>query len=159
MKVKKILLKIGGILQIIKSSFFALLGGLLLLLRPIVKTIISELYNTYEKEMETTGGEEIDPVIQELLATGKEEFSAYFLKWTGILAGIILVVAIIGLVLGIFYIKFSNKYEVLLASRKGRKILVGILTAVFSGFSLVTPLVIIALCLPEKKASAQEINT
>lgn len=156
MKAKKILFKIAGILQFICCGFLAFVGGVLLLLRPIVNVVIDGAYEEFQK-LSTENAESIDKSMEFLLDYSKEEFIEYFSKGTLILALVTLLIAIVGILFGVFFIKCSRRYEYILAGNKSKKIWVGVLSAIFCGLTIPTVLVIIALSL--KDNSIDNINS
>ena len=161
MKAKIILFKCAGIVQIVLSGLLALLGLILLLARTLLNIVIDAAFVEFQEEIKTMGENgvaELDETMKFLAECSKEEFSAYLLKWTLIFAAVMLIIAIIGIVFGVLFIKFSKKYEYVFAGRKKRKILFGILSVVFCGIGIPTILVVIALSLPDKNKKA-EVNT
>jgi preprotein translocase subunit Sss1 len=164
MKAKKILFKVAGILQIITSSILAFFSGIILLLRPLLNMVIESAYTEFQAEMKDLTEEglaEIDEGMRFLLDASKEEFSAFFLKWSLIFATVMLAIAVIGFIFGIIFVKMSKKYEYLLAHKTNKKIWFGILSAICCGIMVPTVLVIVALCVPDEKlddVASIEIN-
>lgn len=153
MKAKEILFKIAGILQIVASGLLALLGLILLLARTLLNIVIETAFIEFQEEIKAmgeSGAAEMDETMKFLAECSKEEFSAYLLKWTLIFAVVVLIIAIIGIVFGVLFVKFSKKYEYVFSGRKKRKIVFGILSVVFCGIGVPAILVIVALCLADK---------
>lgn len=152
MKTKKILFKVAGILQFLSCGFLAFVGVVLLLLRPLVTAVIDNAYNEFQTEIKNMSAEKIaEEGLDIFLEFTKEEFAAYLMKWTMIFAVIVLAIAIIGIIFGVIFIKCSKKYEYMLENKKGRKIWLGVLSTIFCGLSIPTFIVIIALCISDKK--------
>ena len=164
MKAKNILFKIAGILQIVTSSILAFFSGIILLLRPLLNLVIESAYTELQEEIKDVSEEgiaELDEGMQYLMDFSKEEFSAFFLKWTLIFGAVLLAIAVVGIVFGIIFVKMSKKYEYVLANRTKKKIGFGILSGLCCGILIPTVLVIIALCIPDEKVedvSSIEIN-
>jgi hypothetical protein len=154
MKAKKILFKIAGILQFICCGFIAFIGIMLLLLRSVVGSIIDALYEEFQNFATTGEGSiDIDSSSEFLLDYSKEEFVDFFMTSTITFAIVAVAIAIIGIVFGVLFVKYSKNYEYTLANNKPKKILIGVLTGVFCGISIPTLLVIIALCIKDNETT------
>ena len=160
MKAKKVLFKIAGILQFICCGFIAFIGIMLLLLRSFVETIIDSLYEEFQVYAETGKGSiNIDSSSEFLLDYSKEEFVDYFMTSTTMLAFVTILIAVVGIIFGVLFVKYSKNYEYTLANNKPKKILIGVLSGVFCGISIPTILVIIALCLKDTNIADKQVDT
>lgn len=159
MKAKKILFKIAGILQFVCCGFIAFIGLMLLLLRSIVSSVIDALYEEVQRFAQTGEGSiVIDGSNEYILDFSKEEFVDYFITNTTILAIVTVLIAVVGIVMGVLFIKYSKNYEYTLAHNKSKKILIGVLTGLCCGLSIPTILVIIALSLKDNKVVETKDN-